>query len=109
MWVTIEEIDRLAAFRNQTRDEFSRQFVRRVQSRLSLIERPGGDCIFWDREVGCTVYEARPVQCRTWPFWPENVETEDDWDHVRSVCPGAGRGQLFTVEQIRASIESVRE
>ena len=109
VWVTIEEIDRLAGFRNQTRDEFSRQFVRQVGSRLSLVERPGGDCIFWDKASGCTVYEARPVQCRTWPFWPENVETEEDWDHVRSVCPGAGRGQLFTVDQIQASIKSVKE
>lgn len=109
VWCSVEELEALARFRDQPFEEFTRQFVRQVGSRLSLIEKPGGDCIFWDKEVGCTVYPARPVQCRTWPFWPENVETEEDWDHVRSACPGAGRGQVFTLEQIQASIESVRE
>lgn len=109
VWVSIEEIERLARFRNQSVDDFSKQFVRQVGTRLSLIEKPGGDCIFWEKEAGCTVYSARPVQCRTWPFWPENVETEEDWDHVRSVCPGSGRGKLYTVEEIQASIELVRK
>jgi Fe-S-cluster containining protein len=109
VWVSIEEIEQLARFQNQSVDEFSTRFVRQVGSRFSLIEKPGGDCIFWNKEMGCTVYAARPVQCRTWPFWPENVESEEDWDQVRSICPGSGRGQLFTIEQIQASIESVRE
>jgi Fe-S-cluster containining protein len=109
VWVSIDEIERLAKHRGESVDEFSSRFVRQVGSRYSLIEKPGGDCVFWDRQAGCTVYEARPIQCRTWPFWPENVETEADWDHVRSVCPGAGQGRLHTVEEIVASIESVRE
>jgi Fe-S-cluster containining protein len=104
--VTPEEIEALARFRNETVNTFSRKFVRRVGDRYSLVERPGGDCVFWDSEQGCTVYEARPTQCRTWPFWPENVETPDDWKYVRSVCPGAGKGQLFTVEQV---LECVRK
>ena len=71
-----EEIARLAEFRGETVEQFAAKFVRRVKDRYSLIEKPGGDCIFWDKEAGCTVYPARPVQCQTWPFWPENVETE---------------------------------
>ena len=78
--------------------------MRRVGDRYSLIEKPGGDCIFWDKSAGCTVYPARPVQCQTWPFWPENVETPEDWDRVRSVCPGSGHGRLYTVDEIVSSI-----
>lgn len=77
------------------------RFVRRVGSRYSLIEKPGGDCVFWERERGCTVYEARPEQCRTWPFWPDNVETPEDWARTESICPGAGNGpnhDLVTIE-----------
>ena len=104
MWVSAEEIEALAAYRGQSVQEFSARFVRRVGNRLSLVERPGGDCIFWDKKAGCTVYPARPVQCQTWPFWPENVEAPEDWEHVRSVCPGSGRGRLYTVDEIVASI-----
>ena len=81
---------RLAEFRGETVEQFAAKFVRRVEDRYSLIEKPGGDCIFWDKQAGCTVYPARPVQCQTWPFWPENVETPEDWDHVRDDLPRLG-------------------
>jgi Fe-S-cluster containining protein len=104
VWVSPEEIERLAEFKGISSAEFSAKFVRRVGNRHSLIERPGGDCIFWDKHAGCTVYPARPVQCQTWPFWPENVESIEEWDRVRSVCPGSGHGRLYTVDEIVSSI-----
>ncbi len=107
VWVNVEEIEALAEHRGMSVEEFGRQFVRRVGDRLSLVERPGGDCIFWDRGVGCTVYSARPVQCRTWPFWPENIESSEAWDHVTRVCPGSGQGQLFTIDEIQATAARV--
>jgi uncharacterized protein len=107
VWVNPEEIARLAEHRGEKVEDFSRQFVRRVGNRYSLIERPGGDCIFWDKQAGCTVYEARPIQCRTWPFWPENIASPEDWEHVTAICPGSGRGQVFSVEEIRATAAKV--
>ena len=107
VWVNAEEIARIAAFRGETTEKFSRKFVRRVENRLSLVEKPGGDCIFWEQGSGCTVYPARPVQCQTWPFWPENIESREDWEHVTGVCPGSGTGRLFTVEEIRATAARV--
>jgi uncharacterized protein len=107
VWVNDEEIARLAEFRGLAIDEFGRRFVRRVGNRLSLVERPGGDCVFWDREQGCTVYQARPIQCQTWPFWPENVESRENWEQVTEICPGSGQGRIFTIEEIRATAARV--
>lgn len=107
VWVNAEEIARLAEYRGETVEQFSRVFVRRVGADFSLIEKPGGDCIFWDRRTGCTVYPVRPVQCQTWPFWPENIATPDDWSRVERVCPGSGRGRVYGVEEIRASAARV--
>lgn len=103
VWVVGEEIARLAEYRGETVEQFSKKFVRRVGSRYSLIEKPGGDCIFWDKAAGCTVYPARPIQCQTWPFWPENIDMPEDWERVECSCPGAGQGRVFSVEEIRAS------
>ncbi len=58
VWVNAEEIARLAEYRGETVEQFSRAFVRRVGQDSSLIEKPGGDCIFWDHQAGCTVYPA---------------------------------------------------
>ena len=61
VWVDDAEIAQLAEFRGESRDDFGRQFLRRVGDQISLIERPNGDCIFWDRATGgCTVYAAPP-------------------------------------------------
>lgn len=104
VWVSPEEIVRLAAMRGDTPDQFSGKFVRRVGMRYSLIEKPGGDCIFWEPGAGCTVYQARPIQCRTWPFWEENVESPEDWDRVTGICPGSGRGRVYDIGEIRSAV-----
>jgi Fe-S-cluster containining protein len=109
VWVSAEEIRQLAEFRGETVEEFTRRFVRLVGDRLSLIEKPGGDCIFWDKQAGCTVYPARPAQCRAWPFWPENIETPEDWEGVRAVCPGSGHGRVYSLDEIRSSMAMVRK
>lgn len=108
VWVTAEEMARLAEYRGESIDDFTRKYVRRVGRRYSLIEKPGGDCIFWDRQAGCTVYPARPVQCQTWPFWRENIESPAAWEHVTQVCPGSGKGQWFSVEEIEAAAARTR-
>ena len=110
VWVDAAEVARLAEFRGESPETFGRRFLRRVGDRISLVERPNGDCIFWDRATrGCSVYAARPVQCRTWPFWPSNLASPEDWEHVVRVCPGSGQGQLFTVAEIEASAARVHQ
>ena len=109
VWVDADEIARIADYRGEAVEQFSKRFVRRVGNRYSLVERPGGDCIFWSGEVGCMVYPARPVQCRTWPFWPENIADRESWDRTCRACPGSGAegARLFTVEEIRATAARV--
>jgi Fe-S-cluster containining protein len=98
--VNVEEISSLAKRLGLGIEEFRRNYTRRARGKTTLIEREGGDCIFWRKKEGCTVYEDRPRQCRTWPFWNSNLETPSTWDDTTKVCPGAGKGQLFTVEEI---------
>ena len=76
VWVNKEEIAALAAAVRLDVEEFQRRYVRKVGIRQSLIELPGGDCVFFHRESGsCQVYDQRPRQCRTWPFWHSNLAT----------------------------------
>ena len=64
--------------------------------RLSLKEKHGFDCIFW--ENGCIVYENRPIQCRSFPFWESSLRSAESWKALS--CPGIGSGTLHTREQI---------
>ena len=102
VWVSETDIARLAESLGVTQEEFGRRYLRQVESNLSLIEKPNFECIFWDRTAGCTVYPHRPDQCRAWPFWQQNVDTPESWAATRKACPGAGRGTLFTAEDVLA-------
>ena len=90
VWLNSQEVAALAQHLTLEPDQFERQYTRRLGLRLALHERPGGDCCFYDPEdKRCVVYEARPTQCRTYPFWDVHVASADAWESVRRECEGA--------------------
>src|SRR6266480_2182821 len=103
VWVNPEEIAALAKHFGLSIDDFERQYVRTIGSRKSLIEFENGDCVFFDGKTRkCTVYEFRPRQCRTWPFWDSNIATPQAWKETCQACPGSGQGKLYSVEEVLA-------
>lgn len=101
VWVDKEEVTSIAKHMDMNEEDFRDKFVRREGNRYSLKEYPDGDCIFLDPKTrGCMVYESRPIQCRTWPFWSSNVATKKAWAETCEACPGAGKGKLYNFEQI---------
>ena len=95
VYVVKSEIEALAEAVGVGGPEFEEKFVRRVGRRRSLVELANGDCVFFDRVTRrCRVYEARPRQCRTWPFWASNLRTPEAWLQTCRVCPGSGRGPI---------------
>lgn len=101
VFVNQDEIDGMAGAMKMEVDTFEHKFTRRVGNRISLVEYPDGDCIFLEPKTRhCLVYQARPIQCRTWPFWDSTLETQADWQETCEVCPGAGTGNLYSFEEI---------
>lgn len=105
IWISAEEVERLAQYFGQTVEQVRKKYIRRVGLRHSILENPTThDCIFLtagkDGGRGCAIYSVRPNQCRTWPFWKENLESPDYWNYAAIKCPGINRGRLFTAEEI---------
>ena len=101
VWVNKTEVAELAKAMHMDETTFRDRFVRRVGTRDSLVEYPDGDCILLDPQTRkCLAYSGRPTQCRTWPFWSSNIRSEADWQSTCQVCPGAGKGKLYTLGQI---------
>ncbi len=98
VWITKKEIAAMSERLGISVEDFSLRHVRRVGIRHSLRELRNGDCVLYDG--GCVVYEARPRQCAVWPFWKENIASEAAWQEVLDACPGAGKGRLYTKEEI---------
>lgn len=108
VWVTEAELSEIARFRGEPVDEATRLYTRKAQGRRTLREKANGDCVFYERGVGCTIYSVRPPQCRTWPFWDSNLESPEAWDRTESVCPGSGEGELIPVEEITRRMKIIK-
>lgn len=106
-WVSERECSDLAARLGIDLAAFRRRYTRSVWrggvQRVTLLEQRGGDCVFYRSGTGCTVYEQRPRQCRTWPFWKRVVESAEDWHEAALGCPGIGKGELHGQAEISAS------
>ena len=108
VWVTPAEVQAIADYRGEPVAEVRAVYTRKVNGHVSLRERANGDCVFWDRQTGCTVYPARPAQCRTWPFWESNTESRQAWDGAAAGCPGMNQGELITAEEITRRVRVVK-
>jgi Fe-S-cluster containining protein len=109
VWATKDEIKGIAKFLGNGNQWLDKAHLRRVGTRYSLTEKANGDCVFLKREAGkalCTIYPVRPLQCRTWPFWTENLRSEAVWQSIHErVCPGMNHGAHHDFVQI----ETVRK
>jgi len=108
VWVNDDEIAAIAAYRGEPIPKLAAFYTRPVGEQRSLRERSNGDCVFYDRQEGCTIYPVRPRQCRTWPFWDSNVATPADWERTCKTCPGSGQGELIPVEEITRRLNVIR-
>ncbi|MFA9478277.1 YkgJ family cysteine cluster protein [Phycisphaerales bacterium AB-hyl4] len=114
VWFTAEEGRAIAEHLKLSVDEFRRRFARREYGKWTLEEVPRQgrfDCVFLRRDAEgkalCTIYPVRPVQCRTWPFWPSNLQSPTAWRQSASGCPGMKNGGTFyPIEKIRVILNS---
>ncbi|MEX2215773.1 MAG: YkgJ family cysteine cluster protein [Phycisphaeraceae bacterium] len=108
VWFNDEEARAMAKERALSEDAFREKYARQFGERWSLqeVRRDGKyDCVFLRRDEHgkalCSVYGSRPTQCRTWPFWPELLESEKAWKKASQRCPGMDGGRFFPSDQIR--------
>jgi Fe-S-cluster containining protein len=103
VWVERSEIEAVAQFLDLELDAFGRRYLRRVGRKVSLVEKPNDDCVFFDE--GCTIYPVRPRQCRTYPFWNRCLASRRAWAETARACEGIGEGRLYSrdeIERLRA-------
>ena len=90
-WIAEEEIITIAEHLDLPLDEFGKRYLRRVNGRYALLEKPGHDgnydCIFL-KDKKCQVYTVRPTQCRTFPWWVQNLSSPEEWQAAAGRCEG---------------------
>jgi uncharacterized protein len=115
VFITEEEIDTIHKVLGLDRQTFLDNYTKDAGGRISLldVEDDNWNCILL-KEGKCSIYQHRPLQCRTFPFWPHNIISKRDWNKASLECPGIGEGRHYTMEEIdsismgKATIDSVK-
>ena len=102
VWLTPVECWDLAAVLQLDADVFAARYLRSTPEGLALVDSADHNCPFLDELGHCQVYIARPLQCRTWPWWPDNLLSPGAWQRAGRRCPGMDypNGKLWTVAEI---------
>lgn len=103
VYMTLADRRRMAAHLKIPTRQFTREYCEKKDDWFVLREF-SESCRFL-KDKRCTVYEARPDQCRTWPFWPENMNAKTWHGEIASFCPGVGKGRLYTPEEIKQALK----
>ena len=102
MYLTREDRRRLAKHLGIPTARFTREYCGKTDGHFHLKEI-AGPCQFLEGKR-CGVYQGRPNQCRTWPFWPENMKARVWNGEIARFCPGVGKGPLRSGAEIRAAL-----
>lgn len=111
VYLSRSDLTNLARWSRIQESEFIGRFCRWVPyydgtEALCLNEKENFDCVFWND--GCSCYDARPVQCATYPFWPFLLESRAAWDGNMPDCPGVNSGELHASAEIEEKLSAYR-
>ena len=100
VYLSKKDLSRFSNFFNISISSFKKKYCEFTQDYLHLKElNINGNCIFLDKKK-CSVYSARPTQCRSWPFWKENLNAKKWNDEIINFCPGIGKGKKYKAYEI---------
>ena len=115
VWFNDEEAKVMADHMKMDVPDFLAKYAHKKFGRWSLNEfkneKGEYDCVFLkdlgNGKRGCELYQSRPTQCKTWPFWPENLRSKKAWDEAASTCPGMcnKNGTFYPIEKIRVILD----
>ncbi len=105
VWIEEKEVEELAKQKDLSIQEFKKRYTRMAHGRLCLTEKrvdpENYACVFLQGNK-CTVYQNRPKQCRTFPWWKENLQSPSSWEVTAKECEGinSAGAKLFSCEEI---------
>lgn len=98
VYLTKQDVSLISNFLKLSKNQFQKKFTRGKNEEIQLKDREN-TCIFLNEKRQCEIYPVRPLQCRTFPFWPENLNPRT-WKSLHKNCPGIGQGPIIPKEKI---------
>jgi len=114
-----DEVEKIRRIVNVSAYLFKKNFLdTHPEGDLVLAQRGSGDCVFLvdksqttsgNQKMGCHIYKNRPVQCSSYPFWPEILTSKKTWLQEAEQCEGINRGNDVSSKTIECTLDLLRE
>ena len=95
--VSDREIEEIARLLGEPETSVREDRVTRTETGHQVLrgkQRGTGEvCTFLHSDGTCKIHEAKPVQCRTYPYWPEFLASPFEWRAEGARCEGIGSVQ----------------
>jgi Fe-S-cluster containining protein len=104
VYLTLQDRQALAKHLKVPTATFTKKYCDRDSNGFWKLNDFTDSCQFM-KGTKCEVYKARPTQCRTWPFWPENMGAKAWAKEVKAFCPGVGKGKVWTASEIEKTLK----
>ena len=109
VFLSEKDMEEIAKFLKFTVEEVKKKYCRFAKNKWALLEKANYDCIFLqDRK--CRIYPARPIQCKTYPFWPDLLQSKEHFESISSYCKGLNNPKdVFSYEEIQEKLKEYLE
>jgi len=106
VFLSREEEERICQYLGLSWSWFRRRYLLSLPGEAPVLQsQPNGNCIFLDAGGQCRVYDVRPRQCATYPFWSELVMNSKAWRREARRCEGIDKGTPIPVQIIEAALD----
>jgi Fe-S-cluster containining protein len=107
VYLTREDIARLAEHLGVTRAEFKRRYLCGTAPLLRFRKQRHKQCPFLF-STGCSVHAVKPLQCSSFPYWPELLDKVSERREAAAYCPGMNHGPLVNIDVAREVANQVQ-
>ena len=105
VYLSKKDLINIAKYLNVSINLFKKKYCEYSDGYLHLKEiNINGNCQFLENKK-CSIYTARPIQCRTWPFWKENMNFKKWNKEIINFCPGIGKGAIINFSKIKNQLK----
>lgn len=101
IYLTESDALRISNYLRLSVKEFRKAWCVRDGVEWKMVVTEAKSCPFFV-ERRCTIHDVKPIQCRTYPFWPEIVGTRYGWEDEAAECEGINHpdGRLYVTEEV---------
>ena len=105
VYLSKKDLIRVSRFTKLKISDFIKLYCDKTNGFTHLKEKnKNGNCLFLEKKK-CSIYKARPTQCRSWPFWSENMESKVWNNDISKFCPGIGKGEIISKKAIKENMD----